>query len=222
MAAATDKLAGTVKWFDSTKGFGFITPHDGTPDVFVHQTSIYSDGFRSLAEGEEVEYRVIDENNRQKAVDVTGPDGAFVRGTPKPDNGGGSRNPRGGNSFGGGQKGQYSGGDRASYGGSASYGGANRGTYGSPDRGNYRSDRGSYASGDRGSYGGGNRANYGDRNGYSSERNYQGGRGRNEGYSAGYSADYAQGAYAGNYGSNGGYGGGYSQGQNGGDYNRFQ
>jgi len=206
MAGTTDKFQGTVKWFDSTKGFGFITPYDGTPDVFVHQTSIYSEGFRSLAEGEEVEYRVIDENNRQKAVDVTGPGGAFVRGTPKPDNGGGGngnggRNTRGGGGFGGGQRGQYSGGgDRSNFGGGA-------------DRGNYRNDRGSYGN-DRGGYGSGNRGNYGgDRTSNYGDRSYQSGRGRTEGYAAagyGGGGDYAQAGYGGGYGG-GGYGGGYSQ-----------
>jgi len=40
---------GTVKWFDVKKGYGFITPEDGTSDIFVHQTTIHSEGFRSLA-----------------------------------------------------------------------------------------------------------------------------------------------------------------------------
>ncbi len=50
---------GTVKWFNDTKGFGFITPHDGTDDVFVHVTAITSEGFKSLTEGQEVEFEVV-------------------------------------------------------------------------------------------------------------------------------------------------------------------
>jgi len=47
---------GTVKWFSDEKGFGFITPEDGSKDVFVHQSVIQSEGFRSLAEGARVTY----------------------------------------------------------------------------------------------------------------------------------------------------------------------
>ncbi|MDH5258036.1 MAG: cold-shock protein [Gammaproteobacteria bacterium] len=49
---------GTVKWFNESKGFGFISPSDGTPDVFVHFSAIQSDGFRSLNEGQAVTYKV--------------------------------------------------------------------------------------------------------------------------------------------------------------------
>ena len=74
---------GTVKWFNTQKGFGFITPDDGSSDVFVHQTNIQAEGFRSLADGENVEFRTeLDGNGRKKAVAVTGPDGADVQGAP--------------------------------------------------------------------------------------------------------------------------------------------
>jgi CspA family cold shock protein len=50
---------GTVKWFNDQKGFGFITPEDGADDVFVHQSAIQSEGFRSLSEGDRVEFEVV-------------------------------------------------------------------------------------------------------------------------------------------------------------------
>jgi cold shock protein len=49
---------GTVKWFNDAKGFGFITQDDGGEDVFCHHTAIQADGFRSLAEGQRVEFEV--------------------------------------------------------------------------------------------------------------------------------------------------------------------
>jgi len=76
---------GECKWFNSKKGFGFVTPKDGSEDVFVHQTAIHAEGFRSLAEKEPVEYvTAIDENGRVKALNVTGPGGEYVKGAPKP------------------------------------------------------------------------------------------------------------------------------------------
>ena len=47
---------GTVKWFSDEKGFGFITPDEGTDDLFVHQSAIVGEGFRSLSEGAKVSY----------------------------------------------------------------------------------------------------------------------------------------------------------------------
>lgn len=47
---------GTVKWFNEAKGFGFIAPSDGTPDVFVHFSVIDGGGFKTLAEGQEVDF----------------------------------------------------------------------------------------------------------------------------------------------------------------------
>ncbi len=47
---------GTVKWFDASKGFGFITPDDGSPDVFTHFSSIEGSGYRELTEGQKVSF----------------------------------------------------------------------------------------------------------------------------------------------------------------------
>lgn len=49
---------GTVKWFNDSKGFGFISPADGSADVFVHFSAVQGDGFRSLSEGQTVSYEV--------------------------------------------------------------------------------------------------------------------------------------------------------------------
>jgi cold shock CspA family protein len=76
---------GECKWFNSEKGFGFISVDGENQDVFVHQSEIYAEGFRSLAEGEKVEFQVeADPKNPSKfcATKVTGPDGSMVQGAP--------------------------------------------------------------------------------------------------------------------------------------------
>lgn len=65
------RLNGTVKWFNDSKGFGFITPEDGSRDCFVHHSAIQSDGFRSLAEGESVEFDMVEGEKGPAAENVT-------------------------------------------------------------------------------------------------------------------------------------------------------
>ncbi len=60
---------GTVKWFNDAKGFGFIT-QEGGPDLFVHHTAIVSEGFRSLSEGEQVEFDVVQGPKGLQAANV--------------------------------------------------------------------------------------------------------------------------------------------------------
>jgi cold shock protein len=62
---------GTVKWFNADKGFGFITPDDGTTDVFVHQSAINSSGYRDLREGAKVSYEAEAGDKGPKATKVT-------------------------------------------------------------------------------------------------------------------------------------------------------
>ncbi len=63
------KTKGTVKWFNETKGFGFIEREDG-PDVFVHFSSIQGDGFKTLADGQKVEFNVTDGQKGPQAENV--------------------------------------------------------------------------------------------------------------------------------------------------------
>ena len=65
------KLKGTVKWFNESKGFGLITPADGSKDVFVHFSAIMTDGFKTLAEGQQVEFEVQDGPKGPAAANVT-------------------------------------------------------------------------------------------------------------------------------------------------------
>lgn len=84
--ARLQQLTATSPRFNTVKGYGFITPDNGGGDVFVHQTQIYARGFRSLAEGENVEFEIeMDQNGRERAVSVTGPEGDYVQGAPRPE-----------------------------------------------------------------------------------------------------------------------------------------
>ena len=64
------KQKGTVKWFNDSKGYGFITPEDGSKDLFVHHTNILQEGFKSLEEGQKVEYNVTQGEKGPSATDV--------------------------------------------------------------------------------------------------------------------------------------------------------
>ncbi|MCB9849934.1 MAG: cold-shock protein [Phycisphaerales bacterium] len=63
-------MQGTVKWFNDTKGFGFVSPDDGSADVFVHHTAIVGEGFKTLQEGAKVEFEVTQEPKGPKASNV--------------------------------------------------------------------------------------------------------------------------------------------------------
>ncbi len=65
------RTAGTVKWFNDQKGFGFITPDDGGKDCFVHHSAIQAQGFRTLAEGDRVEFEIVQGTKGPAAENVT-------------------------------------------------------------------------------------------------------------------------------------------------------
>jgi cold shock protein len=62
---------GTVKWFNDAKGYGFITPDEGSTDLFVHHSGVAGDGFKTLAEGAKVEYEAVEGAKGPQAVNVT-------------------------------------------------------------------------------------------------------------------------------------------------------
>ena len=64
------RAKGTVKWFNNDKGFGFITPEDGSKDLFVHHSAIQGSGYRSLEDGARVTYESEDGPKGPKAVNV--------------------------------------------------------------------------------------------------------------------------------------------------------
>ena len=66
----SERISGTVKWFNGTKGFGFIAPSDGSKDVFVHISAVDRSGLGTLAEGQKVEFEVTAGPKGKKAANV--------------------------------------------------------------------------------------------------------------------------------------------------------
>jgi len=131
-------MKGTCKWFDSKKGYGFITPEDGSEDIFVHQQSIQADGFRSLGEGEPVEFDIeVDDSGRKKAINVTGPGGSQVRGDQRPRGGSGSNRAGSSGGFRGSRGGRGGGGGYNGGGGGYNGGGGGGGGYRGSSRDHY-------------------------------------------------------------------------------------
>ena len=66
-----ERLTGKVKWFNSQKGYGFIVPDNGGKDLFVHFSSIKSEGYKSLREEQKVEFEIEQDEKGDKAINVT-------------------------------------------------------------------------------------------------------------------------------------------------------
>lgn len=155
-----ERASGTVKWFSQEKGFGFVTRDDGT-DIFVHHSGISGRGFKTLEQGEPVEFEVIEEPKGLKAanlVRLNAPDGD----SQPADMGqsGGYGRSSGGYGDSAGSSGGYGGGG-GGYGGGSGGGGYNRGG-GAGGRGNGGGGRDSGGWGGGGGGGGrGGRRDYG-------------------------------------------------------------
>lgn len=71
MDSSTEKLTGTVKWFNDSKGFGFITPDNGGEDLFAHFSSIQMGGFKTLKEGQKVLFEIAQGPKGKQALNIT-------------------------------------------------------------------------------------------------------------------------------------------------------
>jgi len=67
----SERIMGVVKWFSAEKGYGFITPENGSADIFVHYSAIQGNGYRSLDEGVKVEFEVVEGPKGKQASSVT-------------------------------------------------------------------------------------------------------------------------------------------------------
>ena len=155
-----ERASGTVKWFSQEKGFGFVTRDDGT-DIFVHHSGISGRGFKTLEQGEAVEFEVIEEPKGLKAanlVRLNAPEGGDQ---PADMGSGGGYGPSGGYGGGGG-----------GYGGAGERGGAGGGEGGYGGGGGY--DRGG-SGGGRGNGGGWRRGGGGSGGGRGGRRDYDAG-----------------------------------------------
>ena len=64
------KITGTVKWFNSTKGYGFIAPDDGSKDVFVHRSAVEAAGLDDLQDNQKIEFKIVANQGKESAEDI--------------------------------------------------------------------------------------------------------------------------------------------------------
>ncbi len=141
MPSGDGTMRATVKWFNTAKGFGFVTPGDGSPEAFLHLSALKQAGYESVGEGAAVTVEIGQSPKGRQVLRVLEVDNSTSRApAPRPRQGGfGDRGDRGG--YGGGGGGY--GGDRG-----------DRGGYGGGGYGGDRGDRGGYGGGGGGGYGG--------------------------------------------------------------------
>ena len=205
----------TVKWFNATKGFGFVQLEDGT-DAFLHASVLVPTGHDEVTDGSTMVCDIADGAKGQQVAavhEVTLAEGAPRAPRPRREFGGGG--DRGG--FGGGDRGGFGGGDRGGFGGGdrGGFGGGDRGGFGGGDRGGFGGgDRGGFGGGDRGGFGGGDRGGFGggDRGGFGGGDRGGFGGGDRGGFGGGDRGGFGGGggrsAYGPPRGDRGGFGGG--------------
>ena len=121
-----ERESGTVKWFNPEKGYGFITRENGEKDVFVHHSAIQGSGFKTLNDGERVEFEVVQGQKGPAAENVVrldAPEGGSQGGSRGGGGGGGYGGGGGGGGYGGGGGGRSQGGERGGRGGGGGGGG---------------------------------------------------------------------------------------------------